>query len=445
MLRPEVRRIRAAGNEGVVMHDGSSTMAAPAVAAHEMELSSTRRWWIVYLLFAASLINYFDRATLSFALPLISAELQLGPSSKGLLLSAFFWSYALMQVPIGWCADRYNLRWVYAGSFVLWSLAQGFTGFAGTLATLILFRVVLGIGESIYLPGGTKIVSVLFARQDRGLPSGLFDFGTRAGLVVGGLVVPWLLLKLAWRTTFALAGFAGLLWVVPWLLVTAPGLGKKTTPDSGAQASGLRPVLGLLRNRNLVGICVGFFCFDYYWYLLVTWLLDYLVTVRHMEILTAGLYSSLPFLVFGIGQPAGGWIADRFVRAGFDETRTRKSIVTVAFAAGLLIIPAARVETVSAAIVLIIGGSLVGLSSANLLVILQGCAPPDQVGTWTGYQNFFGNIAGVLAPMITGFLISRTGSYFPGFALAAIVLVLGTLSYWFIVGDLKERTATSSR
>src|SRR5438093_7869403 len=121
----------------------------PYVGNSFSAFSDARRWSIVGLLFLASLINYFDRATISIALPLISRELGLGPSTKGLLLSAFFWSYALMQIPVGWCADRFNLRWFYAGAFALWSIAQGLTGLAGSLATLIAFRILLGIGESI--------------------------------------------------------------------------------------------------------------------------------------------------------------------------------------------------------------------------------------------------------------------------------------------------------
>src|SRR6266436_8720159 len=184
-----------------------------------LNLFDNRRWSIVSLLFAASLINYLDRAALSFALPVISKDFQLTAQSKGLLLSSFFWSYALMQIPIGWCADRFNLRWLYAGAFALWSFVQGLTGLAGSLAALIGFRVLLGVGESIYLPGGTKIVSLLFTRKNRGLPSGLFDFGTRKGLFFEGILVPWLLMRYGWRNAFLLLGFAALVWMVPWFWV----------------------------------------------------------------------------------------------------------------------------------------------------------------------------------------------------------------------------------
>ena len=191
---------------------------------------TSRRWTIVWLLFIASLINYLDRSSISLALPLISKDLHLGPESKGVLLSAFFWTYALMQIPVGWAADRVNLRWLYFSAFVLWSLGQGLTGFATTLGVLILFRLLLGIGESIYLPGGTKIVSLLFASTERGLPCGIFDFGTRMGLVLGGLTIPWLLVHFGWRLSFRLIGFTALLWVIPWLWATKGRIDQRARP-----------------------------------------------------------------------------------------------------------------------------------------------------------------------------------------------------------------------
>src|SRR5580765_5601605 len=236
-------------------------------------LSNDRRWSVVVLLFAASLINYLDRAAISFALPLISSDFHLTAQDKGVLLSSFFWSYSLMQLPIGWAADRFNLRWLYAGAFIIWSLAQGLTGLAGSLAALLVFRILLGVGESIYLPGGTKIVSVLFAPKERGLPSGLFDFGTRTGLVLEGIMVPWLLVRFGWRRTFLVLGFTALLWIAPWFRVFPRRL-RAASSDAASVDLDWRSLGRSLLNRNLLGICLGFFCFDYYWYVLVTWLPD---------------------------------------------------------------------------------------------------------------------------------------------------------------------------
>jgi MFS transporter, ACS family, D-galactonate transporter len=408
-------------------------------------VSNQRRWTIVGLLFTASVINYLDRAAISFALPLISRDFHLTPETKGLLLSSFFWSYALMQVPIGWCADRFNLRWLYAGAFAIWSLAQGLTGLADSLAVLIGFRILLGIGESIYLPGGTKIVSVLFPAKDRGLPSGLFDFGTRSGLVLEGILVPWLLVRYGWRHTFLLLGFTGLLWIIPWLWVFPRRMRPATGPAASLPSATSAPFRWSalfsrnLFNRNLLGICLGFFCFDYYWYVLVTWMPDYLVTVRHLSIVQAGFYASLVFFTFGIAEPIGGWIADTLIRRGWDETATRKGIVTVAFSTGVFLIAAMRAAHTDSAIALLILASLVGLSTGNLLAILQSCAPAEQVGIWTGAENFAGNLAGIIAPLAVGFLITSFGSYVPGFELGSIVLLLGVLAYWFVVGDLRPR------
>src|SRR5438046_7222334 len=287
-------------------------------------VSNERRWVIVVLLFTASLIHYLDRAAISFALPLISKGFHLTSTTKGLLLSAFFWSYALMQVPIGWCADRLNLRWVYAAAFLLWSVAQGLTGLAGGLSALIVFRIILGIGESVYLPGGSKIVSLLFPIEDRGLPSGFFDFGTRTGLLLEGLLIPSMLMRYGWRKTFMAVGFLALVWLIPWLLTTPRRfqIERARVPQATPWRE-LARLLGLLRNRDLLGICLGFFCFDYYWYLLVLWLPNYLVTVRHFSILKARVFYALPFLVFGLCQPLGVWLADQLVRLRADESRTR--------------------------------------------------------------------------------------------------------------------------
>ena len=417
-----------------------TTANAQYASVGRFGVSNTRRWVVMWLLFIASVINYLDRATISFALPLISQDLHLGFESKGVLLSAFFWSYTLMQIPIGLIADRVNLLWVYAGAFALWSLAQGLTGLAGSLVVLILLRIVLGIGESIYLPGGTKIVSVLFGPSERGLPSGLFDAGTRFGLVVGGVCIPLLLVRFGWRDSFVFVGILGLLWLIPWFIAFPSRLAKlkESRPERSSEQA--RPRFKLAHfDRNLLGVCLGFFCFDYFWYLMLTWLPDYLYQARHLSIIKAGLFSAMPYAVFGVCQPLGGWVADRLIRRGWDETRTRKGMITFGFMFGLLMIPAAFAHSATVAVALIVGAGFVGLSTANQLVIVQFCAPSDEVGVWTGFLNFAGNIGGVAAPLITGFLAAWTRSFVAAFVLGPVLLVSGLLAYWFIVGQIGTR------
>ena len=190
-------------------------------------------------------------------------------------------------------------------------------------------------------------------------------------------------------------------------------------------------------NRNLLGICLGFFSFDYFLYLLLTWLPDYLVQVRHLSITQAGIYSAIPFVVFTVCEPLGGWIGDHLIAGGGHETRTRKGVVTAAFLLGLLLIPAVLANDVRVAIALIACACGLGLAMGNLLAMVQNCAPTSEVAAWVGMQNFAGNCAGILAPVVTGVLISRTSSYIPGFTIGALVLVLGLVPCWFVVGDLK--------
>jgi MFS transporter, ACS family, D-galactonate transporter len=419
-----------------------SLAASPALAWFPSGVSNPRRWTIVGLLFSATVINYLDRGTLSVALPMIASELSLTAFQKGLLLWSFFTSYAVMQIPVGWLTDRLDLRWFYPGMFALWCVSCGLMSLAGSLATLIALRVLLGVGESIFLAGGNKIVSVLFPPMDRGLPTGLFDSGTRVGLAVGTPLIAWLILRFGWRWMFILVGPGSLIWLIPWFIVY-PSRDQFARPVGKVKA---RESLGRRRvitfNRDLLGLCLGFLCFGYNWFLLVTWLPDYLMQVRHLSIMKAGFSAALPFLIFAVCEPLGGWIADRLIHRGWDETRTRKGIVTFAFAMGLLLIPATQAEQPGTAILFVAGASLVGLSSANLLVILQRCAPPEEIGAWTGMQNGIGNLGGISA-LVTGLLISRTGSYVPGFVLGPVVLMSGLLAYWFIVGKLRPVQAGS--
>jgi len=398
-----------------------------------LKISNSRRWILVGLLFFAAVINYLDRATLSVALPAISAEFSLKPASEGLLLSAFFWSYALMQIPMGWLVDHCNLRWLYAGAFALLSVACGSTGLVGTFTELILLRILLGIGASIYLPGSTKVVSESFSPQERGLPSSLFDSGANVGVAVGVIIVSILVMKNGWRHMFMMVGFVALMWTVPWVLAFPSTL----VPDSVRRETYRSSLTRVRLNRNLLGASLGFLCYGYYGYLTVTWLPDYFVKVRHLTILKAGIFTSLPFIVWAVAEPIGGWISDTMIRRGMDPTRVRKGVIAVAFLSGLLLIPAVLVTNVTAALVLICGSSLVGFGAGNTLVVFQSCAPPEEVGMWMGIGNFAGNIGGVLSPLITGILISLTASYFAGFALASFVLMCGLVCFVFLVGKVQ--------
>ena len=400
-------------------------------------VSDARRWTLVALLCLAAIINFLDRATISVALPRIAQEFSLGPTAKGLVLSSFFWFYTLLQVPVGVLVDRLNVRWLYAGAFALWSVACGLTGMVGGFATLIVMRIILGIGEAVMLPGSLRVVNIIFPPRDRGLPTGIVTSGTRLGLALGTPLVAWLTVRYGWRTMFAVVGFSALIWLLPWIM-TFPGPSSARSEETTSQNDPAGKPRGWLFtiDRNLIGSCLGYFSFGYYQYMLMTWLPDYFVHVRHFQLLKAGVYAAASYLIWGFGQAAGGWLGDAMVGWGWSETTVRKGLISASYVSGLLLIPAVLVSNPQVAMLLVAGSSLVGVSSSNILVIMQNCAPHGEVGSWIGFGNFVGNLGGVLSPFVTGVLISWTGSYFPGFALAPLVLVVGILPFWFIVQDL---------
>jgi len=393
---------------------------------HANEVLVRRRWWVATLLLIAGLINYLDRTIVSVAAPVIAKDLGLTPSRLGVLLSAFFWSYALMQIPIGWLSDRFNLRWLYAGCFALWSLTSGLTGFAGSLGMLLVLRVVLGIGESVYLPGGLKLVSVMFRAEDRGLASGLINCGTRAGLAFGAPLIAALVVAIGWQRAFFVLGFAGLAWLGPWFATFPRG--------ADTRSAAKRRVLGHL-NRNLLGVALSNLGYGYYFYLMVTWLPSYLVDARHLPLQVAGAYALAPYLTFAIAEPVGGFIADRLMKFGWSEFAARKTMITLAYLTSLLLLPAGLVADTHHSVLLLAGASLVGLSTANMYALVQRVCAEGEVGFATGVFNLAGNISGVAAPIITGIIVQQTGSYFPAFVVAVAVLVAVLPLYWFVVRE----------
>ncbi len=403
---------------------------ANAVTRHEhgRQMVLRRRWWIAALLLVAGLSNYLDRIIISVALPIIAADLHLGPARMGVLLSAFFWSYALMQIPVGWLSDRFNLRWFYAVCFAWWSITCGLTGFAGSLWVLLLFRVLLGIGEAIHVPGSMRIVSVLFPPEARGLASGLVNSGTRAGLAFGAPLIAMAVVAFGWRVSFYILGAVSMLWLIPWFACFPKSASTVSPREPGAA----KPRAWRL-DRRLLGMSLAHIGYGYYFYLMVTWLPTYFVQSRHLPIETAGIYTMVPYLTFTLAEPIGGWMADRLVAIGWDEIFSRKLIITASYLSSILLIPAGRVDGIAACVMLLGGASLVGLSSGNIFALVQRISPDKDVGFSMGVLNLAGNISGVVAPLVTGLIVERTGSYSTAFTVAVVILLAVIPLYWWMV------------
>ena len=406
-------------------------MAACFNAAPELSPSHTSaRWGIVVLLLLSVCINYIDRGSLSVAAPVIAKEFSLSDQRLGYLLSAFFWSYTVFQLVVGWLVDRRDVKWVYAIGFLVWSVAMAATGLGNSFAALFAARLVLGIGESVFLPSVSKIVVRLFPAERRGLPNALVDVGTKIGpglsTLLGGLMIG----RYGWRALFIGVGLASLLWLLPWIYSVPSDPVRQERQQAGGPG-----MWQILSRRETWGTSLGMFALGYVWIFLLTWLPSYLVRERNYSVEQMAVFGSLPFWGMAIASLTGGWASDLQIARGSTATRVRKTFAV----AGLLLcaalmLPAALMSNPSLALGFLIASctSLV-IFTSNVCAITQTLAGPEAAGKWTGIQNFVGNLGGVISPIVAGFTVQQTRSFFLAFAVAAVILVLGAACYLVLV------------
>jgi MFS transporter, ACS family, D-galactonate transporter len=390
---------------------------------------------VVLLLLGISVfINYVDRGNLSVAAPMLKDQLGLSAAQLGLLLSAFFWTYACLQLVSGWLVDRLNVNWVMAGGFFLWSSATAGTGIVHAFWTLFVLRLVLGMGESVAYPSYSKIIAVHFPEEHRGLANAVISAGLVLGPGFGILIGGMLMARFGWRPFFIVLGLASLLWLVPWL---------KWMPEAKTAThldiSGAPRVSEFLRLRSAWGTCVGLFCVNYVNYFLITWLPFYLVRERHFSMDKMAMIGGTAYLLGACCATLSGWISDRWILSGATPTRVRKTFTGGGLAlAGIALGLSAIGGPAFSAPIVILGTVCFGVCASNVWAITQTLAGPQAAGRWTGFQNFFGNLAGVVAPALTGFVLERTGHFYWAFAILACVALGGTMSWVFLVGPVEQ-------
>ncbi len=402
-------------------------------AAAPRQTVSRLQWMVLLLLVISVCINYIDRGNLSVASVAISAELGLRPSQLGVLFSGFFWTYAGFMIFAGWLIDRYNVIWVYAIGYLIWSAATAVTGLVTGFTALFALRLVLGMSESVAYPAYSKIIAADFPERQRGMANGLLDAGSKLGPALGMIFGGTILGHFGWRALFLSIGVVSLLWLVPWCLI-AP---KVQRPSSRGNDSG-PGFLEIMEKRDAWGTFLGLFCANYGWYFLLTWLPGYLQMERHYSTKAMALAGSLPFWAVAAGALFGGWASDAWVARGGSTTLVRKTfVITGLCGCALFLLPAAiAVDQVLAMTLLVTASFLFGLFSSNNWAITQTLAGPTAAGKWTGLQNCSGNLAGVVAPVVTGFVVELTGFFFLAFVIVCVNLLIGALSYLFIVGKI---------
>jgi ACS family D-galactonate transporter-like MFS transporter len=389
---------------------------------------------VAVLLSASVLINYIDRGTLSIAAPILKDDLHLSPSQLGVLLSSFFWTYASFQIVSGWLVDRFEVNWLLAMGVLVWSAATLTTGLVHGFALLLTARLVLGIGESVAYPSYNKIIAKHFRASHRGRANGLISAGWAGGPALGTLVGGLLMAHVGWRLFFVVLGAASLLWLFPWIKWMPRGAGLVTS--TSAKPAG---ILEILLQRSAWGTFAGLFCFNYLWYFLITWLPFYLVHQRNFSLQTMSLVGGAAFFALAISVTLSGWAADRWMAVGGHPTRVLKTFCGTGLALAsisFVIVFLISDHTVAMAI-LIFSCVALGMCSPNLWTMTQILAGPQTAGRWAGLENFCGNLAGIVAPLVAGIILERTGEFFWAFAITSAVTLLGAASYIFLVGQVQ--------
>jgi ACS family D-galactonate transporter-like MFS transporter len=413
----------------------------------------TRRWKIGILLGVGVLVNYIDRISLSVAAPQIQEAFTLTPVEIGLLFSAFFWSYALLQIPAGLILDRYGVTRVGRWGALLWACASAITAFASGFGGIFAARVLLGIAEAPGFPVCSKATGYWFPRSERGMATAIFDAAAKFSNVIGVPLVAFSVVTLGWRWGFGVTAILSFLYFIAFLLLYRdPSADPKLTREEhnyikeggatpeGSSGAGAFSMLGyLLGKSKMWGLTIGFAAYGYSFYLFLTWLPGYLVQTMHMSILKSAGYAAIPWAVATLTDLiVGGWLIDFLIARGRDESKVRKAVLVIGMLFGLAVFGATQTTHPGWAIFWIsiaLGGlasaAPVGWSLPSLI------APKGGVGTVGGIMNFANNLMGAAAPIITGFIVGATNSFANAFLVAGIILLVGIIAFVFVLGKIE--------
>lgn len=397
------------------------------------------------MLVVCGVINYLDRATLAVANEYIRADLGLSLGEMGVLLSAFSWSYALCQLPVGALVDKVGPRWLLGAGLVLWSVAQAAGGFAATFGYFVVARIILGIGEAPQFPSAARVVSNWFPLRSRGTPTGIYNSASPLGVALAPLLLPPLIAATSWHWAFFVTGAMGLVAAVVWVSLYRDPVREQLSAEERAyleEGEGGEAVsktsfaawCALFRYRVTWGMMLGFFGSVYLNWVYLTWLPGYLRTERKMDLAYAGLASAVPFLCGFAGALIAGWASDRVVRFSASPIAGRRNAVVVATLGMVAFtIPAALVESnivAVACISLVI--FLANASSACAWSLATVAAPRSRIASLGAIQNFGGFLGGALAPILTGY-IAQSWSFAPALLTGAAIAFMGAMSYLFLV------------
>jgi ACS family D-galactonate transporter-like MFS transporter len=423
---------------------------------------TTRRWFpILALVAVATMVNYLDRTVLGIASPYLTKELALSPAQMGIVFSAFSWSYALLQIPGGVALDRFGTRITYTVALTLWSAFTALMGFVGSLPMLIFTRVGVGVFEAPCFPANSRILATWFPQQERARANSVYSVGQYAGIAFLSVPLFWITQQFGWRGLFFLAGgFGILLGLLFWVKYREPSEDPIVTADElahieaggGGEYKGARVAFSwsdigmLLRHRQIIGASIGQFGGNSTQVFFVTWFPTYLVNVRGMSFINAGLMTMLPYIGASIGVLVAGQVSDRILKKTGSANVARKLPIVGGMLLASTIVIANYVPVGSDALVIaIMSLAFFGQGMTNLgWTVISDVAPKELIGLTAGIFNFSANLAGIVTPLVIGYTYERTGSFVGPLAYIGVVALMGAFSYSVILGDIHRLTVRRS-
>ncbi len=392
-----------------------------------------RRWVTVFLLSSAVIIAYLDRTNLSVALaaPDFKLYFQFTDQQRGFLNSVFFWSYTPLQIPAGLVIDRFGVKLPVALALVFWCLVSAGTSVTTVLWQLVALRLLLGVGEAVVFPAGLSWIHRNMDEERRGFAAGIYVSASKWGPAIAAPLAAWLVGHYGWRSMFLAVGLGGLLWLGPWLWLADEGARPSKRARRAAPAI---PMAALLRSHIIWGTLIGTFCYNYFLFFSITWLPAYFVERRNLSLDSMGIYTMFSFAGTGVVAILAGAAADWFIARGADAAFTRRAFTIAGLLAASTEVFGALAESNQTAVFFALFSMAgLGLATANYWALTQTLVPRAAAGRVAGLQNTALNLAGIVAPLVTGWLKQVTGSYTAPMQAIWVALLLGVGAYVFLV------------
>ncbi|SER44311.1 MFS transporter [Sphingobium sp. YR768] len=413
----------------------SKETAVPA--ARVPELSPAGRWLILFLLATGVLIAFVDRTSISSALadPPFIRHFGLSDLDRGWLNSAFFWSYGLVQIPMGWLVDRYGVKVPYTICFVLWCLATAAIGLVDAFATLLTMRLLIGAAEAIVMPASYRWIKNNFSERQNGTAVGIFAMGNKFGPAIGAPVAAWLIVNYDWRMMFILTGVAGFIWLIPWILTVRNDWPTVEERESAKKKASAVTMGAILRSPLVWGAMIVNFCYGYFTFYCMTWMPAYLVEERDLSLKESGLYTFFSFAGIAIVAVIAGWGADKLIERGGDPVFVRKAFVIAGFIGACTVLLGAYAPSLSMALFWnVFSLSFLGLATANNLALCRlTLIPKPAIGLVTGVQQVATSLAGGVAASLSGWLLHVSGGYDLPMLVIFVFLIIGAAATWILL------------